>query len=238
VQDLGNVKSLADLAELESKNLDDELFKSLRPNHKRLVKRWMKEQQELREEGAESSTSATAPAVRTTTQLRACLSPAASGQFGASSSSVGAIIESGISSATCSYTRLSFIHPKFVDGPRVVLFIGINEYSGKLALSTCVADAEDKLDCCLHRLGFNVVFVLTNGKACKLEIMQHVRKLRGEFIKDGSLVVSFFSGHGCEKDGDNFLCPYGMASFSDDDLEEETVSINTIIKNLSNFTRS
>eukprot|EP00277_Geminigera_cryophila_P033143 CAMPEP_0173123836 /NCGR_PEP_ID=MMETSP1102-20130122/55260_1 /TAXON_ID=49646 /ORGANISM="Geminigera sp., Strain Caron Lab Isolate" /LENGTH=1918 /DNA_ID=CAMNT_0014031993 /DNA_START=646 /DNA_END=6402 /DNA_ORIENTATION=- len=49
-QDLGSVKCLQDLADLEPEDLDTEDFKDIAPRFKRLVKSWIKEQQQLQEQ--------------------------------------------------------------------------------------------------------------------------------------------------------------------------------------------
>ena len=81
----------------------------------------------------------------------------------------------------------------FGEGPRVALCIGIDDYPGNLTNS--VSDDRDMCDCCEYRLGFDIAKVLTNLN--RADILQALKEFR-EYIKDGSLVVFFFSGHGAE----------------------------------------
>ena len=122
--------------------------------------------------------------------------------------------------------------PKLGDGPRVALCIGNDNYPGN-TLPNCVADAEDMGACCEQLLGFDTVIILKDAN--KLAIMQAVRKLRDEHIKPGSLVLFFFSGHGVEHEGVSYLLPLGMASNSEEDLPEEAVSVDSVMRAFSNF---
>jgi hypothetical protein len=118
--------------------------------------------------------------------------------------------------------------PNFGDGPRVALCIGNNNYPGKI-LPNCVADAEDMGACC-EQLGFARDKIIVLKDANKLAIMQAVRTMRNEHIKDGSLVLFFFSGHGVEYGGVNYLLPLGMTSDNKEDLPEEGVSVDVIMR--------
>jgi uncharacterized caspase-like protein len=123
--------------------------------------------------------------------------------------------------------------PKLGDGPRVALCIGNDNYPGN-TLPNCVADAEDMGACCEQLLGFDTVIILKDAN--KLAIMQAVRMLRDEHIKPGSLVLFFFSGHGVEHEGVSYLLPLGMESNNKDDLPEEAVSLDVIMRMFGNFT--
>ena len=123
---------------------------------------------------------------------------------------------------------------KFGDGPRVAICIGNNNYEGNNQLPNCEADAED-MAACLRGLGFSTVIVLCNANHA--EMMRGIRELRDQHVKDGSLVVVFFSGHGVELAGVNYLLPVGMpADIPLEDYAEAAVSVDTIMKYLSRFT--
>jgi GTPase SAR1 family protein len=124
--------------------------------------------------------------------------------------------------------------PKFGDGPRVALCIGNDNYPGSSCLPNCVADAEDMGHCFERLLGFDRTIILKDAN--KSTIMQAVREMREEHIKDGSLVGFFFSGHGVEHEGVSYLLPLGMTSTNQDDLPEEAVSLDFIMRGFSNFT--
>jgi hypothetical protein len=54
-------------------------------------------------------------------------------------------------------------------------------------------------------------------------------EMRDDHVKDGSLVLGFFSRHGVEHEGISYLLPIGMESQNEQDLEEEAVSAHWII---------
>ena len=59
--DVGNVRCLQDLADLEPEDLDTEDFNDLAPRFKRLVKGWIKEQQQLQEQPVQPVVTAATP---------------------------------------------------------------------------------------------------------------------------------------------------------------------------------
>ena len=124
--------------------------------------------------------------------------------------------------------------PKFGDGPRVALCIGNDNYNIGNILPNCVADAQDMGACCENQLGFDKTIVLTDAN--RATIIRVVREMRDDHVKDGSLVLVFFSGHGVEHEGVSYLLPIGMESQNEKDLEEEAVSTHWIMKMFSNFT--
>jgi len=125
-------------------------------------------------------------------------------------------------------------NPQFGSGKRVALCIGIDDYPGTSKLPNCINDAQDMHDCCQEMLGFDSVTLLKNAN--KMSIMQAVRTLRDTHIKDGSLVFFFFSGHGVEFQGVNYMLPLEMRSTDEEDYHHEAVSVDFISRELSNFT--
>ena len=101
-----------------------------------------------------------------------------------------------------------------------------DKYIGNI-LPNCVADAQDMGACCENQLGFDKTIVLTDAN--RAEIMRVVRAMRDDHVKDGSLVLGFFSRHGVEHEGISYLLPIGMESQNEQDLEEEAVSAHWII---------
>jgi len=122
--------------------------------------------------------------------------------------------------------------PRFGEGPRVALCIGIDNYSDG-QLPNCVNDARDMHSCLELKLGFEKVFPFTNTD--RRSMVQGVRDLRKGHIKDGSLVVFFFSGHGVEYAGVNYLLPLHMQSKDEEDYEHDALSVDWIVKELSGF---
>ena len=74
------------------------------------------------------------------------------------------------------------------------------------SLPNCVADAT-AMAACVKRMGFETT-LLTD--ADRTEIMQKVRAVSNR-LADGAINLCYFSGHGAEHDGVNYLLPLGMA---------------------------
>jgi hypothetical protein len=146
------------------------------------------------------------------------------------------VVSHGGCSSVDSMKAKAGVKTMFGKGPRVALCIGIDDYPGNQRLSNCVADARDMRDCCEYRLGFDIAKVLTNPK--RADILQALKEFR-EYIKDGSLVVFFFSGHGAEHEGVNYLLPLGMEeSTSAEDYEDHAVPLDSILKKLRKGTNA
>ena len=87
--------------------------------------------------------------------------------------------------------------------------VGISSYPGPLYLSACRADAED-MAWLLHRKGYAVTRLLDPGpeQFCSA-FSRFVESLELE-----ATVVIFFSGHGVQVGGVNFLIPLGALQLS------------------------
>eukprot|EP01046_Picozoa_sp_COSAG06_P036659 COSAG06_NODE_4064_length_4611_cov_23.753324_4_plen_429_part_00 len=112
---------------------------------------------------------------------------------------------------------------------RVALCIGIGAYGGRNTLASPKADAED-MGACAREMGFDTV-VLTD--VTKQQIMRAVRDLRDKRIQDGSIVMFFFSGHGAEHNGTNYLIPLGMDTSDPDDYGDQAVSLDNVMGQLN-----
>jgi len=112
---------------------------------------------------------------------------------------------------------------------RVALLIGNDEYTGSARLSNCVHDAHDMAQT-LQRMDFTVVKVFTN--VSKSRFKEAVRWLLDQ-IRDGCIGVFFYSGHGCEMGGDNYLVPIGADVQRPADVEDEYIKLNWILKSLN-----
>mmetsp|Transcript_23507 Transcript_23507/g.51084 ORF Transcript_23507/g.51084 Transcript_23507/m.51084 type:complete len:386 (-) Transcript_23507:45-1202(-) len=112
---------------------------------------------------------------------------------------------------------------------RVALLIGNDEYTGSARLSNCVNDVHDMAQT-LQRMDFTVVKVFTN--VSKSRFKEAVRWLLDQ-IRDGCIGVFFYSGHGCEMGGDNYLVPIGADVQRPADVEDEYIKLNWILKSLN-----
>lgn len=82
------------------------------------------------------------------------------------------------------------------------LLIGINNYSHFSQLDNCENDASDLSDL-LKASGFNVTLLVN---ATQKDIISSLAKFKKE-ITQNSISVIYFSGHGLQVEGDNFIVP-------------------------------
>jgi len=96
------------------------------------------------------------------------------------------------------------VEPKPTVERSVALVIGNSNYSGS-PLRTPVNDAKD-VGKTLKGLGFNPVFVYTD--LSKTDMQKRIEEF-GKQVKEGDTAFFFFSGHGVQIDGKNYLVPVG-----------------------------
>ncbi|NEW61542.1 caspase family protein, partial [Sulfurovum sp. bin170] len=113
---------------------------------------------------------------------------------------------------------------------RVALIIGNNEYKGNLSkLSNPINDARAIRDI-LKTRGFEVMYIEnTSEKAMKKSIKDFFRK-----IKNGGVGVFYFSGHGIEVDGENYLIPTDADIKEKSETESEAISLTKITNRMQN----
>ena len=122
-----------------------------------------------------------------------------------------------------------------VSSKKLALIIGNNDYSRpESKLRHCINDAKDLSDS-LKGIGFHVdkKFNLTNQ-----EMVQSLKTFR-KSIHDGDLVLFYFSGHGYQVKGHNYLMPVDDDEIeSEEDVEENAVSVETTLDRLATSNRS
>jgi len=107
--------------------------------------------------------------------------------------------------------------------------VGNNAYSGAARLHSCVKDARDMGAMLAERMGFRVK---VETDVNRRQLREAVRWLLDE-VRGGCIGVLYFSGHGCEQGGDNYLQPIGADVQRPEDVEEEYVKLNWILKCLN-----
>lgn len=114
---------------------------------------------------------------------------------------------------------------------RVALVIGNADYQGVLAkLSNTVNDSRAMKDI-LKQRGFDVVYVEDGTK-------KEIKKSLNIFYKKistGGVGLLYFSGHGLELDGKNYLVPVDADIKEKSDTEYEAVCINKVTDRLKNI---
>jgi len=111
---------------------------------------------------------------------------------------------------------------------RVALVIGISKYQQVPRLANPTRDAE-AMFLLLKKAGFDVV-----DSQRDLGISELRRAIRefAEASRDADISVIFYAGHGIEVDGMNYLVPADAKLLSDFDVEDETVSLDRILRAL------
>lgn len=111
---------------------------------------------------------------------------------------------------------------------RVALLIGNNAYGDGARLRNCVSDAVAVGEC-LSRLGFETRVVTD---ATKEAIMEAVEGL-GEHADDPEACLVFFSGHGIEQDGVNYLVPTDARLSAPPDARQFCCSADDILARMA-----
>ena len=111
---------------------------------------------------------------------------------------------------------------------RVALVIGVSNYQQVPRLPNPVRDA-DAMAALFKKAGFEVV----DGKR-DLGIADLRRAIRefSETSRDADISVVYYAGHGIEVDGTNYLVPADAKLISDFDIEDETVSLDRVLRAL------
>jgi uncharacterized caspase-like protein len=111
---------------------------------------------------------------------------------------------------------------------RVALVIGISNYQRVPRLANPMRDAE-ALGTLFKQAGFDVV-----DEARDVGISDLRRAIRefSEKSRDADIAVVYYAGHGIEVDGTNYLVPADAKLASDFDVEDETVSLDRLLRSL------
>jgi len=114
---------------------------------------------------------------------------------------------------------------------RVALVIGNNNYRGVLSkLSNPINDAKSMKDI-LQQRGFRVIY---SEDTTKREMRDSLNRFYSA-IKKGGVGMFYFSGHGIEVDGQNYLVPVDAKIEAKSDTEFEAIALNRITKRMQNM---
>jgi hypothetical protein len=111
---------------------------------------------------------------------------------------------------------------------RVALVIGISNYQQVPRLANPLRDAE-AIGGLLKRAGFDVV---DERRDLGIADLRRVVREFSEKARDADIAVVYYAGHGIEVDGTNYLVPADARLASDFDVEDETVSLDRLLKAL------
>jgi hypothetical protein len=117
------------------------------------------------------------------------------------------------------------------DGKRVALVVGNSAYRNVPALPNPANDAGD-VAAALTRLGFTVTLIAN----ASFEEMRRGLIALGRDAAGADMAVVYFAGHGMEISGENWLIPIDAELKRDTDVENEAVSLRSVMLQVSNTT--
>ena len=114
---------------------------------------------------------------------------------------------------------------------RVALVIGNNDYQGVLSkLSNPINDAKS-IKNILEQRGFRVIYA---EDTTKRSMKNSLNKFYTAIAK-GGVGMFYFSGHGIEVDGQNYLIPIDAKIEAKSDTEFEAIALNRVTKRMQNI---
>ena len=139
------------------------------------------------------------------------------GRYGGAASLVAAAIVLG----------LSILAPgTALADKRVALVIGNSAYQNVAQLPNPAKDAA-AIGAMLTKAGFDVVDAREDVSTADMKRM--IRDFSDK-VRDADIAVVFYAGHGIEVDGTNYLIPVDARLERDIDVEDETVSLDRIVR--------
>jgi uncharacterized caspase-like protein len=116
---------------------------------------------------------------------------------------------------------------------RVALVIGMSKYQQVPQLTNPARDA-DAMAALFKSAGFDVV---DSERDLGISGFRRVVREFSETSRDADIAVVYYAGHGIEVDGANYLIPADARLLSDFDVEDETVSLDRVIRALDSVKR-
>jgi uncharacterized caspase-like protein len=108
------------------------------------------------------------------------------------------------------------------------LSIGINAYvPSRLVLRPCLNDAND-VSTALRLIGFRVQPALDTSLDSMKSNIRHFTNS----IQPGAIVVFYFSGHGVQSNGDNYLIPTNATGISADNIKSTAIDVQKVIEQM------
>lgn len=116
---------------------------------------------------------------------------------------------------------------------RVALVIGISKYQQVPQLTNPARDA-DAMSALFKTAGFDVV---NSERDPGISDFRRIVREFSETSRGADIAVVYYAGHGIEVDGANYLIPADARLLSDFDVEDETVSLDRVIRALDSVKR-
>jgi uncharacterized caspase-like protein len=116
---------------------------------------------------------------------------------------------------------------------RVALIIGMSKYERVPQLVNPARDAE-AVSSLFRSVGFDIVN--TEHDLGIADLRRSIRNF-SDIARDADIAVVYYAGHGIEVDGVNYLIPADAKLSSDFDIEDETISLDRVLKALEGAKR-
>jgi len=116
---------------------------------------------------------------------------------------------------------------------RVALVIGMSRYQQVPRLTNPARDA-DAMTALFRKAGFDTV---DSRRDLGISDLRRAVREFSEVSRDADIAVVYYAGHGIEVDGTNYLVPADAKLLSDFDVEDETMSLDRVLKALDSVKR-
>lgn len=113
-------------------------------------------------------------------------------------------------------------------GKRLALVIGNDNYQNTVPLKNARADAQ-AMAAKLQSLGFTVTLREDAGE----KDMQRALRIFKNTVHGGDEVVVFYSGHGVELEGSNYLLPIDIRGESPDQVKDDAIPLQRVLADLA-----
>jgi uncharacterized caspase-like protein len=118
-------------------------------------------------------------------------------------------------------------------GKRVALVIGVSAYKQVPQLTNPARDA-DAMTALFKKAGFDAV---DNRRDLGISELRRAIRDFSATSQDADVAVVYYAGHGIEVDGANYLVPADARLASDFDIEDETISLDRVMRALDGAKR-
>jgi len=111
---------------------------------------------------------------------------------------------------------------------RKAVVVGMSDYGGDRSLNNTLNDAKDMADV-LTKLGFEVTLLTNNDQ----QTLENNLNTWYNTIKDNDMAIFYYTGHGMEVSGNNYLIPIDFpANATESDIKYKTLSVNQVLDNM------
>lgn len=116
---------------------------------------------------------------------------------------------------------------------KVALVIGMSKYEQVSRLPNPTRDASAMTQL-LKQAGFDLV---DSERDLSITDLRRVVRNFAEAARDADIAVVYYAGHGIEMDGQNYLIPIDAKLLSDFDVQDETMSLDRILRSIDGAKR-